>query len=198
MDPPRPSLSWHKVVEMASLAEFDLLRDSRSDIRQEPWAKPMNREAMNILFDMQRAHEEIDRLNVEIPRLLTYMYDDHADYYCAVSRLLLSDPAMAHELSERWAIHDGVHAQIAARLRQTMRLPGFSGTVMSGKRIGRQPGPNDVPLPSWAKYCTEANNGGPASDAVADDGILTVGALSEQESDTLVSYVDDLGIREGD
>lgn len=176
---------------MASLAEFDLLRDSRSDIHQEPWAKRSNREAMNILFDMKRAHEEIDRLNVEIPRLLTYMYDDHVDHYSAVSRLLFVDPALAHELSLRWMLNDRVHGQIAVRLRQTARLPGFSGTVTSGKRIGRQPS-HDVPPPSWAKYHTEDDNRGPGGDSANEDGMLTVGELSEQESDALVSYVDDL------
>ncbi|KAH9834663.1 uncharacterized protein C8Q71DRAFT_873190 [Rhodofomes roseus] len=77
--PPRPSLSWDEVLEMVSLAEFDLLRDARTDIRKEPWADRKNREAMNILFDMKRAEEEIERLNVEIPRLLTFMHDDHID-----------------------------------------------------------------------------------------------------------------------
>lgn len=182
---------------MASLAEFDLLRDSRSDIRQEPWAKRPNREAMNIHFDMKRAHEEIERLNVEIPRLLTYMYDEHVDYYSAVSRLLVVDPALAHELSSRWMFNDRIHAQIAARLRQTVRLPGFSGTVTSGIRIDRQPS-REVPPPSWAKYHTGDDEGGPASDSTADGGMLTVGALSEQESDAFVSYVDDLGIRRSD
>jgi hypothetical protein len=51
---------------MVSLAEFDLLRDTRQDIRQFPWAQPLNREAMNLSFGIKRAKEEILRLNVEI------------------------------------------------------------------------------------------------------------------------------------
>lgn len=193
MDPPRPSLSWNEVVEMASLAEFDLLRDSRSDIRQEPWAKQKNREAMNIFFDMKRAREEIERLNVEIPRLLTYMYDEHVDYHLAVSRLLFVDPALAHELSSRWIVLDRMHTGVAARLRQTARLPGFSGTVTSGRRVARQQHNGAVPPPSWARYSAGDDDMG--ANAVREDGILTVGSLSEEESDALVSFVDDLGIR---
>lgn len=193
MEPPRPCLSWQEVVEMASLAEFDLLRDSRSDIRQEAWAKPKNREAMNLLFDIKRAHEEIERLNVEIPRLLTYMYDEHVDYHLAVSRLMFIDPALAHELSLRWTVSDHSHAVIASRLRQTARLPGFSGSVTSGQRIGRQPGGREVPPPSWARYSSMDDDAG--DDGEVDDGTLTVESLSQQDSDALVSFVDDLGLR---
>ncbi|EPS95019.1 hypothetical protein FOMPIDRAFT_1085440, partial [Fomitopsis schrenkii] len=74
LTPPRAELLWDEVVKMmVSLAEFNLLRDGHRDIRLEPWADRKNREAMNTFFEIKCAEEEIERLNVEIPQLLSYM-----------------------------------------------------------------------------------------------------------------------------
>ena len=40
LDPPRPELPWAVVAEYTFIAEFDLLKLSRCDIRKEPWAVP--------------------------------------------------------------------------------------------------------------------------------------------------------------
>ncbi|KAJ7717534.1 hypothetical protein DFH07DRAFT_973557 [Mycena maculata] len=40
LNPPRPHLTWHSVVNSASLAEFDWLRETRQDIRSLPWTQP--------------------------------------------------------------------------------------------------------------------------------------------------------------
>ncbi|KAJ7824252.1 hypothetical protein B0H14DRAFT_3469498 [Mycena olivaceomarginata] len=48
-------LAWETVVEYAFLAEFDLLREGREDIRAEPWALPAGRAAMDQHFKIRRA-----------------------------------------------------------------------------------------------------------------------------------------------
>ncbi|KAG6824531.1 hypothetical protein H0H92_006579, partial [Tricholoma furcatifolium] len=68
MSPPRASLSWNEIVEYAFLADFDLLRDTRQDVSERPWARPSARLAMDQYFKIERAHEEIYRLNIEIRR----------------------------------------------------------------------------------------------------------------------------------
>ncbi|KAJ8580560.1 hypothetical protein M405DRAFT_708220, partial [Rhizopogon salebrosus TDB-379] len=40
LNPPRPQLSWKDITEYSFLGEFDLLRQSRSDIRELNWTKP--------------------------------------------------------------------------------------------------------------------------------------------------------------
>ncbi|KAJ7351211.1 hypothetical protein DFH08DRAFT_694535, partial [Mycena albidolilacea] len=40
MTPPKPTLDWEEVVEYAFLADFDLLREGREDIRGEFWVQP--------------------------------------------------------------------------------------------------------------------------------------------------------------
>ena len=81
MVPPRPLLSWESVIAAANLADFDLLKNTRQDIRKLVWAQPANREGAVMYFKIKRAKEEIIRLNVEIRRLLTFLYDDYVDHY---------------------------------------------------------------------------------------------------------------------
>ena len=116
-------------MEMASLAEFDILRDAREDVREYPWAKRLNRQAMNLHFNILRAREEIERLNVEIPRLFTWLIDRHFDLQRAIALLKEKNPALAHELYLRWLYEDRISARIAARLYQTSCLEGFTGRL---------------------------------------------------------------------
>ncbi|KAJ7799126.1 hypothetical protein B0H14DRAFT_2180051, partial [Mycena olivaceomarginata] len=45
-----------------------------------------------------------------------------------------------------------IHEAILERLVRTSRLPGFSGTLFPGERLGRDPIlTSSYPLPSWAE-----------------------------------------------
>lgn len=151
LNPPRESLTWAKLMDSTTLGDFDLLRDSRQDIRQQPWTQPSRREAMNLYFGIKRAKEEILRLNIEIRRLITFMIDDHHDFYRAISANIIIDPALAHELSCQWEHRHQIHSQIASRLLQTSRLKGFTGTLLPGTREGQElMDTTKGGLPSWA------------------------------------------------
>ncbi|KAF7358610.1 hypothetical protein MSAN_01199700 [Mycena sanguinolenta] len=76
LSPPRTQLTWEQIVEYAFLADFDLLREGRQDIRSEPWAQPAGRLAMDQHFKLLRADEEITRLNLEIRQFVTHMVDE--------------------------------------------------------------------------------------------------------------------------
>jgi hypothetical protein len=78
LNEPRNPLTWEQVVEYAFLSDFDLLHDGRNDIHEELWAKPSGHATMDQYFKLQRADEEIFRLNIEIPRFITYMCDEEA------------------------------------------------------------------------------------------------------------------------
>ncbi|KAI0684967.1 hypothetical protein C8T65DRAFT_712851 [Cerioporus squamosus] len=132
LKPPRPTLAWHEIMEMASLAEFDLLRDAREDVRELPWVKRLNRQAMNLHFNILRAREEIERLNVEIPRLFTALVDRHFDLKKAIKTMEVTDPALAYEFEQRWLYEDRLSARITARLYQTAQLDGFTGRLATG------------------------------------------------------------------
>lgn len=187
LKPPRPELSWSKIVEMATLADFDLLRETRRDIREMLWTDPEHRRATNMYFNIKRAREEIARLNVEIPRLFTSMLDKHRDYYVQVARNMFVNTPLARELSYRWQYWDRVNARVVQHLFQVSKLPGFSGTLMAGKRVGRMPplDPN-IPLPSWACLDTVRETDEP------DNVVDIPGVANEHEEEILVDYIDRL------
>ena len=148
LTPPRPQLSWASVLKAVTVADFDLLRDTRSDIRSLPWTEPSRREAVNLYFGIKRAREEIVRLNVEIKRLLTFMQDTHADYYRAVAANMIVDRPIAHQLSVEWEYQDRINESIVVRLVQASRLPGFSGSLSFGSRTDRSRTSN-AGIPAW-------------------------------------------------
>jgi hypothetical protein len=41
LDPPWEPLTWEKVINAVTLADFDLLRDTQRDIRLLPWTQPV-------------------------------------------------------------------------------------------------------------------------------------------------------------
>ncbi|KAK1230267.1 hypothetical protein PQX77_006642 [Marasmius sp. AFHP31] len=145
MEPPRQVLDWKDILDMATVADFDLLRDTELDLTHVPWAQPG-------LRDLKRAHKEISRLNIEISRLITFMIDDHADYYHAICRAReAGDRDLAAELSYRKDVKSEINGHVAIRLVQASELDGFSGTLIPGEHEGRDPQLTDsAPLPSWA------------------------------------------------
>jgi hypothetical protein len=155
---------------MVTLAEFDLLRDTWQDIRNLPWTNPSRCEAMNLYFGIKKAKDEFCCLHIEIRRLLTFMVDDHVDYYRAITSNIIPNPALASELLRQWEYHMQINTQIAIRLQETGCLKGFTGSLLPGTREGRDPALNKgVLLPAWAEQvlgiievsveCEELRNG---------------------------------------
>jgi hypothetical protein len=136
-------------MEATTLAEFDLLQNSRKDIQQQPWVQPSYREAMNLYFGIKRAKEETLRLNIEICHLVTFMVDDHQDFYHAIAANIIVDPHLTRELSSQWEFHQQIHLQIARRLHQTSCLKGFTGTLSHSTREGHELTHNAFVMPPW-------------------------------------------------
>jgi hypothetical protein len=72
---PARKLLWSEVVEYAFLADFDLLRNPEELAEVQPWAVPASRKIMDAHFRIERAHEEILQLNIEIRRVVTKIRD---------------------------------------------------------------------------------------------------------------------------
>jgi hypothetical protein len=178
LDPPRQQLTWAQIVGLSSVAGFDLLRDTHSDIRRLPWADPARREAMMLYFGIQRAKEEIHRLNIEMRRLVTFMVDDHVNYVKAIRAHIspsLADLPLAHELSTQLEYRSNINRHIVERLLKTTRLAGFSGSLLPGEREGREVSDSDLSLPDWAvqtlglTYVVVDGNDDELGDTVAED-----------------------------
>ncbi|KAK7031920.1 hypothetical protein R3P38DRAFT_3313830 [Favolaschia claudopus] len=76
LTPPGRSLKEEDIIEHGFLAEFDILRDIRGHIVSHAWATPAARTLLDSYHKLKRAKEEIQRLNIEIKRFVTYMDDE--------------------------------------------------------------------------------------------------------------------------
>lgn len=132
MYPLRQILKWEEVVEYAFLADFELLRKTRSDVSQLPWSSPAAQNGMDIYFKMCRAREEICRLNIEVRRLVTYIQDEDKYLWVCEAQLTLANPALAHQI----AVHRNVRGRFNSChlkwLHDISKLPGFTGTLGPG------------------------------------------------------------------
>jgi hypothetical protein len=119
--------------------DFDLLHEAREDIRQEPWALPAGRTAMDQHFKLLRADEEIQRLNIEIRRLVTYMGDEESFLICEEGRLQEEgDERIAHQvrllrMERGW--FTSLHMECFTKLS---KIPGFTGNILPGTSISRE------------------------------------------------------------
>ncbi|KAJ7073352.1 hypothetical protein B0H15DRAFT_806803 [Mycena belliarum] len=139
MTPPKVTLTWEQVVEYAFLADFDLVREGREDIRAEPWALPAGRAAMDQHYKLLRADEELKRLNVEIRRLVTHIADEEAFLEYHEDRLEEEgNLALAHQVGlyrmERGRF-DTLHL---VRLGKLSTERGFTGSISPGVSICRE------------------------------------------------------------
>ena len=171
--PPAPKLSWDKVVEYAFLADFDILRDSRQDVRQHPWAKRANRLLMDQYFKTQRAHEEIARLNIEIKRVLTHIQDEENYLLSMEEETHHTDPTLAFHISnyrlERTRYSD-LHIR---RFNSLSKLGGFTGNLIAGESA--DPTLREVGRSSPLSHM-EVDHRQPAGEIWADEDDLPVDA----------------------
>ncbi|KAJ7193902.1 hypothetical protein GGX14DRAFT_587219 [Mycena pura] len=178
LDPPRPELSWEVVVEYAFLSEFNLLRFSRRDIRAEPWAMPAGRSVMDQHFTLDCAKEDIKRLDVEIPHLITKMRDEEAFIKHHEERLKKDGkPELAYQVQlHAWetARFDTVHHLRLLKLTKDKRCtasltPGVA--VSDERRVPPSENPQqdeDVPMPDAATL-PDADREGEEGEAREED-----------------------------
>ncbi|KAG1734417.1 uncharacterized protein EDB91DRAFT_1238427 [Suillus paluster] len=140
LSPPRWMLKWEEVVEYAFLADFDLLRDSCSDISQRQWATPAAHQATDLYFKRCRAKEEITRLNVEVRHLASYIHDEDRYLRECQQQAEAFSPALAHQISLWRQARGRFNFHHIKRLQDITRLPGFSGTIVPGECVLRDTG----------------------------------------------------------
>ncbi|KAJ7033780.1 hypothetical protein C8F04DRAFT_1183753 [Mycena alexandri] len=154
MTPPRTQLSWEQIVDYAFLADFDLLRDGQEDICGEPWAQPAGHVAMDQHFKLLRADEEIARLNLEIPRLVTHMADEDGFLIYQERRLAREgNPTLAHQVAVHRMERGRFNALHMERLVRLSKEPGFTASLIPGASVNRErrvPEEEDIEMPDVA------------------------------------------------
>ncbi|KAG2108078.1 hypothetical protein DEU56DRAFT_874537 [Suillus clintonianus] len=140
MHPPRRTLKWDEVVEYAFLADFDLLRDTCTDISRHPWSSTAACSVMDLYFKTCRACEEIERLDIEVRRLITYIRDEERYLRECENQLQATSPALAHQIAIHRNTRGRFNSRHLKRLYDISKLPGFRGTLTPGVSANTSPG----------------------------------------------------------
>ncbi|KAI6010143.1 hypothetical protein BKA83DRAFT_4467612 [Pisolithus microcarpus] len=133
LNPPRPPISWKDIAEYSFLGEFDLLRHCRADVRDNNWAKPAFRQATVKFFRLQRAHEELVRVSVEVRRLWTSIHDEEAHTTKVIDELLISDRPLASELTKQHRPRHAINQLHLHRLEEIMHHPRYVDDLLGSE-----------------------------------------------------------------
>jgi hypothetical protein len=136
-NPPHRLLKWEDVVEYAFLSEFNLLCNSRDDIRFKQWSTPSAHALIDQYFKILRAPKEIQRLNIKIKCVMAYMRDEPKYLQSMELALRPSNPSLTHQMKlyrkERGQFNHG-HVKQFAKLALH---PDFSGSLAPGDAINK-------------------------------------------------------------
>ncbi|KAJ7216257.1 hypothetical protein C8J57DRAFT_1440557 [Mycena rebaudengoi] len=95
LSPPGPELSWQQVVDYSFLSDFDLLRDPAMSTAVREWGTPAARELLDSYFRIERAKEEIVRLDVEIRCLVMHIRDKRVFLLKKEAEIQETNPVLA-------------------------------------------------------------------------------------------------------
>lgn len=136
LNPPRDKIDMAEISQYNYVEQFALLQDTRNDIRNKPWAKPLYREVFRLRHRIARAKEEILRCNIETRRLHTSIFDQDALFQSVLKKLESDASAMYGPVEDFVIRRTRVNEALLKRIQQTQDLKGFSGNVSLGVRVG--------------------------------------------------------------
>ena len=136
MSPAKPTLDWSRVSHYQFLEEFEILRGTRQDISEQPWATTLARQILKQDLRIKRAREEIIRCNVEIARVHTAIMDEHDLFDKCLRELEATNDPLRGVVSDFVLLRKRVNYNILARFEKTYQLKGFSGVKVRGVRKG--------------------------------------------------------------
>jgi hypothetical protein len=151
----RQTLTLDQVISYTFIAELDLLKDSREDIRGLAWTLPAVREGIVLWLKMQRAQEEIQRIGVEARRLELWIAQSSIEYQETISRLMSLDPLLAAELRERY---DMQKVDDEYNLMYLRRLYLLTSGTPAAKFISPLTTPKDLPQTDTAEEITDSDS----------------------------------------
>ncbi|KAF8515032.1 hypothetical protein BU17DRAFT_93915 [Hysterangium stoloniferum] len=138
MIPPHPKLTWAEIVEYSTIAEFELLRiGAWEDIRNLEWAKAYNCEATRCHLKILRAKEEIQRLDIEVRRLATWIDDEIGLFSSTLEQLKHTDILLFGAVKEHALQQERVNNHIRLTLHKIYMLEGFSGNAEIGRKVDK-------------------------------------------------------------
>ncbi|KAG9098692.1 hypothetical protein FS749_003179 [Ceratobasidium sp. UAMH 11750] len=126
-DLPRRQITTREVMDMANLSDFQLLREHRHEILSEKWALPEIRQATMHALRVDRAREELVRVQIEARRLQTWMRDDLHHMDETLKRLEVENSLLASALRPRIIYQARVNESIYAYIQRIESSDYFDG-----------------------------------------------------------------------
>ena len=123
----------------AFVEQFAMLKNTRNDIREKPWSKPLYREFLKLRQRIARAKEEVLRCNIEVRRLQTSIYDETALFSKTLERLRVSGDRMYGQVQEFVRRRKRINYALLKCVKQIHCLTDFSGDKHRGVSIYADP-----------------------------------------------------------
>lgn len=178
--PPRAKVEFGTVIAYAFLGEFDLLRDARQDVREKPWANPDTRIFTDQYFKLLRAKEEIQRLNIEMRRLRSWIRDDIIEQRAVHTQLVEDGKAhLASELWSRFHSRERINSHILRFLDEVESWEGFSGISGCGVKQGGT-APSEQRVRARPEAAGEGGTGEESDDEAVNAEVDRVEAVLER------------------
>ncbi|OSD06825.1 hypothetical protein PYCCODRAFT_1442362 [Trametes coccinea BRFM310] len=136
LKPPRPALDWERVSHMSFIEEFELLKDTRGDLKGKPWSQPVVRETMRLAHRIDRAQEEIERVCVEVRRLHTSIRDEDVLFAVVLDDLTLRGDPWHGVVLDHITRRQRVNARLLVYIDKIYATEGFVGVQGPGQRAG--------------------------------------------------------------
>ncbi|KAF9254307.1 hypothetical protein L218DRAFT_975891 [Marasmius fiardii PR-910] len=126
-------ISWKEIVNAAFLSEFNLLDNTKDNVRSRPWTSPANQELSTTFFKLIQAEETFDYFHTKIQSLVTYIKEESRD------------PLLAYQINQDGLERGCFNAQHMMWLQKIPHLQRFQSSNLKffypGKGLKRQQAP---------------------------------------------------------
>lgn len=171
-------ISQYNLIE-----QFALLQDTRNNIRDKPWAKPLYREVLRLRHRIARAKEEVVRCNVESRRLHTSIYDQAALFKTTLTTLKSGASPVYGAVRDFVTERTRVNQALLERVQQIHQLHGFTGDVTWGVRVGHTEARTTADLGVQTGLGDDGSGGNNEDAWVNEDDLAIAAGLDANESD---------------
>ncbi|KDN33495.1 hypothetical protein RSAG8_13415, partial [Rhizoctonia solani AG-8 WAC10335] len=134
LKPPAPKVTWEQIDDSSVLADFEILHGSRRNVLDQAWTNPKNRRCVEQLHRLQRANEEIKRLNIELFRLHTSIIDEEHHLSTKLHELHTSVSPLFVVLKHYTTRRIAVNTILLQELQRMKDLSGYTGSKLIGIR----------------------------------------------------------------
>lgn len=143
-DPPRPHANWQKVAKYEFIEEFELLKQTGTNIAEKEFVEPAAREMIKIWRRVARAREEVGRCQVETRRLHTSIRDEEIHFNSVLSTMDRGDP-LYQAVEDFCTRRLRINMRLLMRIQQIYAVPIYTGTKGPGTRLSGSPSVTNHP-----------------------------------------------------